>query len=330
MAQSSAIRAAAHGEASLPDLVATPRPSAPTPVTPLPVGRHTAHGMIQHTCLFCGGHPSGIVGAKDGFRILRCGGCALQFSEYVPEPMELPELYDEYYFHGSPIGYPAYDRDEELHRERGRAYLRDLARRVPAGRLLDVGCATGYFLDEARQAGWEVRGWEVSEWAASRARERFGLDVTVGAFPGDTAATDCFDAVTFFNVLEQLPDPRATEAALRRMVRPGGLVALETWDAEAAIVKLLGMRWHQYRPKDTPFYLGRRSLEALFSPEHWRLVEFRGRTKWISLRHGLHVLGLTKSATPAPGRKAGLLEVHVPYRLGDLVWVVLERRGDAR
>jgi hypothetical protein len=123
-----------------------------------------------------------------------------------------------------------------------------------------------------------------------------------------------------------LPDPRTSERLLRNMVRPNGIVALETWDAGAAVVRMLGMRWHKYRPLDTPVYLNRQSLTALFTPEHWELLEFRPRTKWISVRHGLHALGIRTSALNG-GPTPWFARFSLPYRLGDLVWVVLRRRA---
>jgi hypothetical protein len=136
--------------------------------------------------------------------------------------------------------------------------------------------------------------------------------------------------VTFFNVFEQLPDPRESERALRDLVAPGGLVVLETWDADAFVVRLLGARWHQFRPSDTPIYLNRRSLSALFEPAHWDLLTYRAQGKGISVRNGLHILGVDLPADETRGSAAAWLgRLTVPYRLGDLVWVVLRRRSDA-
>ena len=243
----------------------------------------------------------------------------------------LPTMYDERYFNGAQDGYPDYLRDEAVHRRRALGYLRAIAREWPApGRLLDVGCATGFFLDEARRQGWQATGCEVSAWAAEYAAVRLSLDVTVGPFPNATLKGRRFDVVTFFNVFEQLPDPRESECALRDLVAPAGLVVLETWDADAFVARLLGSRWHQFRPRDTPIYLNRRSLTALFEPAHWELLTYRTHGKSISLRNGLHVLGVDLPAGDTPGSAAAWLgRVTVPYRLGDLVWVVLRRRSDA-
>jgi SAM-dependent methyltransferase len=298
----------------------------------------SAPGGHVVACPVCGTEVASFVGSKHGLRILRCGSCTVQYSEHRPSLAELPERYGEHYFHGDPAGYPAYERDEPVHRERAHHYLRDLAAHHPRpGTLLDVGCATGFFLDEARRAGWQVRGVEVSDWAAGYGRHRLGLDISLGAFPTADLDGRQFSAVTFLNVFEQLPDPRAAEGVLRDLVAPGGILALETWDADALVVRLAGMRWHKYRPADTPIYLNRASLLRLFPAPHWTLVEYRARTKWIRLQHGLHALGITlgdkapghsNGARPAAGSLAErLTQVTVPYRLGDLVWAVLRREA---
>ena len=107
------------------------------------------------------------------------------------------------------------------------------------------------------------------------------------------------------------------------------IVAIETWDVDALVVRLLGLRWHQYRPRETPMYFNRRSMRALFEPRHWELVSFRPCAKGISVRNGFHVLGLGLPLTGKRGAAAWLGGLTVPYRLGDLVWVTLRRRADA-
>lgn len=301
------------------------------PASPRPIRSHLPiQPLTDVPCPVCGGAPERLVGTKDGLRILRCSRCTAEYSEHALRNDELPAIYSEHYFHGDPAGYPDYEHDEEIHRDRARVYLADITRlgRAPAS-LLDVGCATGFFLDEARRAGWQVHGCEVSDWAAGYARRHLRLDVSVGAFPTPDLVGRRFSVVSFLNVFEQLPDPRQAAAVLANLVAPGGHLVLETWDVDALLVKLVGTRWHQYRPRDTPIYLNRRSIEQLFPAPAWTLVEFRSRTKWIRLQHGLHALGLTRRNGKGRGTGTLLSRVVVPYRLGDLVWVVLRRNADA-
>src|SRR6185369_10301641 len=113
-----------------------------------------------------------------------CGACTLRFRHPLPTADELTAMYEDdayhasAYFENAHAGYD--DRSPEI-----RIYRRalgDLAALGSRGRLLDVGCAAGVFLDLARGAGWEVRGVELSARHAAYAREAFGLDVWEGDF----------------------------------------------------------------------------------------------------------------------------------------------------
>ena len=99
---------------------------------------------------------------------------------------------------------------------------------IPGGRLLDIGCATGAFLLAAKNRGWNPQGLDVSPGAAQMARDVVGVDVGVGtlesfAFPGAM-----FDAVTAWEVLEHVPDPKSFLKEINRVLKPGGVVALST------------------------------------------------------------------------------------------------------
>src|SRR3954452_6818432 len=99
--------------------------------------------------------------------------------------------------------------DEEVGRRATARRLRDLiGARVPAGRLLDVGCGPGLLLDEARRCGYAPVGLEVSRAAARHATEVLGLDVR--GFPFEACEPlERFDVVVLADVLEPLEDPRA-------------------------------------------------------------------------------------------------------------------------
>jgi len=94
------------------------------------------------------------------------------------------------------------------------------------GRILDIGCAWGFFLDRCKQRGWEVYGVELSHVEADYARRRFGIEVFNGAL-GDARFPDRhFDVVTLWHVFEHMHDPLATLAEIRRILKPGGVVVI--------------------------------------------------------------------------------------------------------
>jgi 2-polyprenyl-3-methyl-5-hydroxy-6-metoxy-1,4-benzoquinol methylase len=239
-------------------------------------------------------------------------------------------LYGEHYFVGAQSEYQNYVAEEPAHRRQGRRYLRRIAMdRQDRGAILDVGCAAGFFLDEARVLGWSVSGIEVSGYASEYARSTLGLPVRTGAFPADLPPKASFDVVTFFNVLEHLAEPRAIVARLEEIVRPGGLVVIETWDWKSTIARMLGMGWHQYNARHVPAYYAKRAIALAFPAPRWEVVRYSTATKWISVRRATEIIARQNHITwltRALSRTAGHIvsRIDVPYRLGDLIWIVLK------
>jgi 2-polyprenyl-3-methyl-5-hydroxy-6-metoxy-1,4-benzoquinol methylase len=113
--------------------------------------------------------------------------------------------------------------------------------------LLDIGCAYGYMLDEARTQGWSVVGVEPFPAAAQRARE---LDLRV--VPETDAALsehpEGFDVVAMCQVLSHVADPVAAVASAATALKPGGLLFIETWRRDTALARVAGRHWHVISP----------------------------------------------------------------------------------
>lgn len=120
-------------------------------------------------------------------------------------------------------------RDEERHwwfAGRRRVLLGLVGAELPEGaRLLDVGCGTGFFLEEA--AGrYDVSGLDPSPQAVGFCRQRGLSGVREGGVESLADLAPDFDAVTFFDVLEHLPDDLGALTLTRRVLRPGGRVVV--------------------------------------------------------------------------------------------------------
>ena len=179
-------------------------------------------------CPLCGKAPCGTLFFKDKREILRCPNCLLVFSTNEPRPDDLPVLYGEAYFTCGGSGYRSYVGEEPTHRFQARRYLRRLARLASPGRLLDVGCAAGFFLDEARRVGWDIHGLDASPYASTYAGNRLKLDVATCGFLDVDCGDKPFYLVTIFKGLHHLSDPVAVEPRLYHLVPPAGLAAIAT------------------------------------------------------------------------------------------------------
>ena len=117
-----------------------------------------------------------------------------------------------------------------------RAMMDRAFRHLPAGpsrrRLLDVGCGNGSFLEIARSAGWNAIGIDPDPEAVKTARQ-LGVEVYQGGLEVMDGERDRFDAITMSHVIEHLHDLRATLARVNCLLRPGGMLWLETPNIES-------------------------------------------------------------------------------------------------
>lgn len=310
--------------------------SADPPGTPPASGEAVAGAGGERAplaCSICDAPAPPRLFVKDGYPLHRCGRCEVVFSARPPAGDALTALYSAAYFTDGGYGYPDYLADEPAHRRQARKYLRVLARAgAPTGALLDVGCAMGFFLDEARRRGWSVRGCDLSAYAQQYAAGALGLDVDRVAFldPAFAPPPASFDAATLFNVLEHLADPPAAAAKLARLVRPGGFVLLETWDPRSWFARALGSAWPTYAPPTVIHCFTPRTLGFVFPAPQWSLVRYRPVAKWISVRHGLALLEHEGRGTVMAGavralRGSWVGRLQVPYYLRDLTLALLRR-----
>jgi SAM-dependent methyltransferase len=197
-------------------------------------------------CPACGSAETRPLFDSAGHTYRACVSCGS--ARLAPMPAIDPaSLYSADYFVGGTVagGYADYGKDEALHRRNAVDRLERVAGvgLAPPGRIIEIGSGYGYFLDEARRAGWDVTGTDVSAHARDRAAG-IGLDVQadLGALHGSA------DVLAAFQVLEHMLDPAGALADGIRLLRAGGLVIAESWDRSYWMARALGRRWQQVSP----------------------------------------------------------------------------------
>ncbi len=103
------------------------------------------------------------------------------------------------------------------------------------GRFLDVGCATGVFLDMAKKQGWDVEGVEISQELASYARENFSLKVYVADLTKENLNCKPFQVISLFDVIEHITNVNSMVASCGRLLFDGGLLLIRTPTEEALL-----------------------------------------------------------------------------------------------
>ncbi len=227
----------------------------------------------EQACPLCGSATSREVAVvrrwKQPFRMTRCASCTLLFMNPRPTDAQLASFYDEGFFSGDGEYVYVDERTVEPQvRARAAGRLarveRTLASRgVGSRRLVELGCAYGTFLDEARLRGWTVTGCDVSHDAAAWAREHRGLDVRTCDLADAGLGAGSVDLVTGSEVVEHLSDPVRTLRAAFDALGPGGVILFSTAN-EASVARLLrGQRWAYFLPGHVVVWSARTLTRAL-------------------------------------------------------------------
>jgi 2-polyprenyl-3-methyl-5-hydroxy-6-metoxy-1,4-benzoquinol methylase len=189
------------------------------------------------------------------------------------------------------------DAEEPWRRRTAELRVARLRRHITAGELLDVGCAGGDFLQAAADAGFDVEGVEPEPTSSERARNR-GLRVTTATLPEAGFPPARFDAVTMLHVLEHVDSPRATLGEVHRILRPGGVLAVETPTIDTLWFRLLRRRWRQLIP-DHYYFFTAATLSRALEEAGFRTLEIARVGKPVSVRL---LTDRVRRASPLAGR----------------------------
>jgi len=199
------------------------------------------------------------------FAVYRCLACSHQFCYPVPADIGVnyKDVVDEQYL-----------KHETSRRLSSRKLLQTLRAHKPDGKLLDVGCATGDFLDEARSLGYVSEGLEPCVWSSEVARQR-GLVVHRDLLEGFARDhREEYDIATLWGVIEHFADPVAEVERIAQLLKPGGFLAIWTGDVDSVTSRALGRRWWYWQGQHIQYFT-RRSLNHLLMGEGLQSVEER-------------------------------------------------------
>lgn len=221
--------------------------------------------LIQLFCPACGqATAQRYLYSKNGCDILQCSECGLGRAHARGFD---PEAYytAEYFSGGKPDGYANYLSTESVLRLEFACTVDFIRKHCSSGRLLELGCAYGFFLLEARRF-FDVTGIEISEAAAAYCRER-DLRVFNGVVDErNFSKIGMMDVIVLLDVVEHLPNPCETLALCARHLTPGGRILITTGDFASRYARLSGKRWRLMTPPQHLWYFTRESIRQMSHP----------------------------------------------------------------
>ena len=173
----------------------------------------------QSTCVFCEGSWCEAVIRRPHFAVRQCPRCGVLWCD--------PKRFDERFNADDEDAY--LDVEDSVVRE-NHGRLEFLLQHAPPSthpRVVEIGCMHGDFVRQMRDAGYEGKGLDLSRSAVDAAERLHPGCVEYGTLD-DSVPDASLDVVAAFNVIEHMDEPQAFLESVERVLRPGGVLILET------------------------------------------------------------------------------------------------------
>jgi len=227
-------------------------------------------------CPICGSTQAAPVLRQNGYQLVRCAACATIYVSPIPSDEFLAAHYQsaEYFEGDGSQGYQSYADTRKALLPLFHRRLRALGAHFPQrGRLLDYGCAAGYFLQLAQQDGWQIAGVELSADMALQAEKTLGVPI---ARDLSQLAPEPFDVICLWEVIEHLPRPVAELRRLWERLQPGGALMLSTPNTHHWQAIHEPADWASYRPPSHLLYFTPDTLAAALDRAGFERVSVQG------------------------------------------------------
>jgi 2-polyprenyl-3-methyl-5-hydroxy-6-metoxy-1,4-benzoquinol methylase len=220
-----------------------------------------------HTsCYLCNSKSISELHGYEKHHLAKCQTCGFVFSTAVPSEAELIAFYSQ--------DYDRTDYFSPITEKRYNELLDTFEPYRKTGKLLDIGCGYGFFLETAKKRGWEVHGTEVSEEACEKCTAK-GIQMHCGKFELQDFQEEFFDIIVSFEVIEHLQNPQELLTRAHQALRKGGLFYLTTPNFNSYLRRRLGPSYDVIDYPNHLSYYTPKTLTKLFTKNGYRTLKVR-------------------------------------------------------
>ena len=239
------------------------------------------------------------------------------FQHELPPVFQMLEYANAEYSAGA---YKDYASARELKIATARPRIETIKQLTSGKRLLDVGCATGFFLEAASEQGFDVRGVEFSTVAISLARPDIQGRIVCGDVNALSNKEEAkFDVVSAFDIIEHVQDPAKFLSEIHEILEPGGIFALSTPDTGHFLRYVMASKWPMLQPMQHTVLFSRRGLTALLESSGYVEVMVETARKVLTVNYLAEQLAATN---PGAHRVYRWLRQLIPPPLRDRPFAV--------
>ncbi len=220
--------------------------------------------MKLSSCYLCGEREIILLYKKGDYNIVKCSSCDFVYVNPILSKSTLNKFYSTFDYHDSDVA-------EKVIRSDAIRSLREVEKYKSNGKLLDVGCGRGFFIDEARKRGWQVYGIDYSKKVTDYAKRILGLEVRQADI-FTFATRRKFDIVTLNQVIEHVSNPNRLMKQCHKLLKRGGMIYLATPNISSLLAKVQKKDFDYFIPPEHLGYYNYETLSKLLKSNGFTVV----------------------------------------------------------
>jgi 2-polyprenyl-3-methyl-5-hydroxy-6-metoxy-1,4-benzoquinol methylase len=227
-----------------------------------PVKIHSSVKTCHHSCIICNNRLLKTKFIVNGYILTKCQVCKHMFVNEIISQEKL-----DIHYHSKTPNKDIIEEDvyfnQANYNNLNYYYLKlrsIILKKQITGKILDIGCNTGAFLDVMK--GYECYGVDRSPSYAKPAIEKYGNNIFIGSFEEYTPPDFFFDCITLQDVLDHMTDPVSSLKKCHKLLKPDGLLIVKVHDMSSFISKIMGKYFYGIIPPEHLSYFSRTSLRT--------------------------------------------------------------------
>ncbi|MBN1499453.1 MAG: methyltransferase domain-containing protein [Spirochaetes bacterium] len=230
-------------------------------------------------CPLCGCSEIEFAFTKNNFThpydIFNCNRCGFRFMNPMFSDKIISAMYQENYYTGSSEYHYVDERDNFRYSSFvWKARLKKIRKYAKTGNFLDIGCSFGGLLLNAKKYFF-VYGIELSAFSGNYIKKLIGDSIHIGSIRDHNFEKNYFNVISAIELIEHTDDPVYFIKECYSLLKPGGLLVLQTADIGALQAENAGENYHYYLPGHLSYFSEKCLTELLKSSGFSKIKVFR-------------------------------------------------------
>lgn len=227
------------------------------------------NNTITNSCIICNNDAKGKTFIKtDELSFLKCPECNLIWRIHPKE--DLTEYDDKEYF-------SRFYEDKRARRvQKSKQQIKQIERYIPdKGNLLEIGCSMGYFLQAAKENGWQATGIDVGSYAVEHCK-KLGFEAHLMSAAELEKIGKTYDVIVMRHVFEHLPNPIEQLQLFSKPLNPNGLLMINVPNGRYIKGRILKEKYKFFSSKHVGlqhyFYYNPANLKILLEQNNYKVL----------------------------------------------------------